>query len=99
MAKVIVVGDGPAGLSAALFTARGGHETVVYGEDKTAMHYADLHNYLGIEQVLGSDFQSVAAPTASGSPVQVHVVHGTSETPTQLPEDLAVTNAADTTCE
>jgi hypothetical protein len=30
--------------------------------------------------------------------VQVHVVHGSSSTPTQLPEDLTVTNAADTTC-
>jgi hypothetical protein len=29
----------------------------------------------------------------------VHVVRGTSTTPTHLPEDLAVTNAADTTCE
>jgi hypothetical protein len=49
--------------------------------------------------VLGSDFYSVAPPQPSGSPVQVQVVHSTSSTPTQLPEDLAVTNAADTTCE
>jgi hypothetical protein len=31
--------------------------------------------------------------------VQVHVVKDTSATPTHLPEDLAVTNAADTSCE
>ncbi|HET6737242.1 LCP family protein [Mycobacterium sp.] len=52
-----------------------------------------------VQVVLGSDFYSVAPPSPSGSPVQVHVVHGTSSTPTQLPEDLTVTNAADTTCE
>ncbi len=52
-----------------------------------------------VQVVLGSDFASVAAPTPSGSPVQVHVIRGTSSTPTQLPEDLTVTNAADTTCE
>ena len=52
-----------------------------------------------VQVVLGSDFYSVAAPSPSGSPVQVHVLHGTSSTPTQLPEDLTVTNAADTTCE
>jgi LCP family protein required for cell wall assembly len=52
-----------------------------------------------VRVVLGSDFYSVAPPSPSGSPVQVHVVHGTSSTPTQLPEDLTVTNAADTTCE
>ncbi len=52
-----------------------------------------------VRVVLGSDFYSVAAPSPSGSPVQVHVVRGTSTSPTHLPEDLTVTNAADTTCE
>jgi LCP family protein required for cell wall assembly len=52
-----------------------------------------------VRVVLGSDFSSVTAPSPSGSPVQVDVLHGTSGTPTHLPEDLAVTNAADTTCE
>jgi LCP family protein required for cell wall assembly len=52
-----------------------------------------------VRVVLGSDFYSVTPPSPSGSPVQVHVVHGTSSSPTRLPEDLTVTNAADTTCE
>jgi LCP family protein required for cell wall assembly len=52
-----------------------------------------------VQVVLGTDFYSVTAPSTSGSPVQVHVVHGSSSTPTHLPEDLAITNAADTTCE
>jgi LCP family protein required for cell wall assembly len=52
-----------------------------------------------VRVVLGSDFYSVAPPEPSGSPVQVHVVHGTSSAPTHLPEDLTVTNAADTSCE
>jgi LCP family protein required for cell wall assembly len=51
-----------------------------------------------VQVVLGSDFYAVAPPSPSGSPVQVHVVHSSSSTPTQLPEDLTVTNAADTTC-
>lgn len=78
MARVIVVGDGPAGLSAALFCARGGHDTVVYGEDATAMHYADLHNYLGIEQVLGSDFQRTARAQveAAGATLRGEAVTG-----------------------
>jgi hypothetical protein len=41
----------------------------------------------------------VTSPPSSGSPVQVHVGHSTESTPTELPEDLTVTNAADTTCE
>ena len=34
-----------------------------------------------VQVVLGSDFYSVSAPQPSGSPVQVHVLHGTSSTP------------------
>lgn len=60
MTKAIVVGDGPAGLSAALLLAKRGVETVVFGGDKTAMHYAELHNYLGIPVMGGSRFQEVA---------------------------------------
>lgn len=52
-----------------------------------------------VQVVLGSDFSSVIPPQPSGSSVQVHVLHGGGSTPTQLPEDLSVTNAADTTCE
>ncbi len=60
MASVIIVGDGPAGLSAGLFLAKNGHEAVVYGQDETAMHYAALHNYLGLEPETGTDFQERA---------------------------------------
>ena len=52
-----------------------------------------------VRVVLGSDFYSVTPPSPSGSPVQVHVVRDTSSAPTHLPEDLTVTNAADTSCE
>lgn len=52
-----------------------------------------------VQVVLGTDFYSVNPPSPSGSPVQVHVVRGTRSTPTQLPEDLSITNAADATCE
>ena len=60
MPDVIVIGDGPGGLSAALFLAKNKMDTVVYGQDTTAMNYALLNNYLGIAQMLGSDFQKVA---------------------------------------
>lgn len=52
-----------------------------------------------VQVVLGSDFSTVSPPKPNGSSVQVHVLHGGSSSPTQLPEDLSVTNAADTTCE
>lgn len=52
-----------------------------------------------VQVVLGSDFYAVTAPAVSGSHVQLHVMRGDAvSTPTELPEDLAVTNAADTSC-
>ena len=52
-----------------------------------------------IRVVLGSDFSTVEPPRPSGSTVQVQVLKGASSEPTALPEDLSVTNAADTSCE
>lgn len=57
---IAIVGDGPGGLSAALFLAKAGHDVTVFGTDETVMHYAHLYNYLGIESVSGSDFQRTA---------------------------------------
>lgn len=64
MARIGIVGDGPGGLSAALFLAKSDHEVTVYGTDTTAMHHALLNNYLGIAQILGSDFQTIARQQA-----------------------------------
>jgi LCP family protein required for cell wall assembly len=52
-----------------------------------------------VQVVLGTDFQSVSAPPASGSSVTVNVSHGDKNATTDLPADLTVTNAADTTCD
>lgn len=60
MTNAIIVGDGPGGLSCALFLAKKGVDVTVFGQDNTAMHYAELHNYLGIPKILGSDFQTIA---------------------------------------
>lgn len=60
MARIAIIGDGPAGLSAALFLAKNDQDVDVYGKDETAMHYAMLYNYLGIDEMTGSEFQAKA---------------------------------------
>ena len=60
MAKIIIVGDGPGGLSAALFLAKAGQEVVVFGADQTGMNHAYLYNYLGIPEISGPAFLQLA---------------------------------------
>ncbi|VBA55154.1 Regulatory protein MsrR [Mycobacterium pseudokansasii] len=52
-----------------------------------------------VQVVLGPDFSSVTTPPPSGSSVSMQISRNSSTPPTKLPEDLTVTNAADTTCE
>lgn len=66
MADVIVVGDGPGGLSAALFLAKNGLDVVVFGQDKTPMHKAMLYNYLGIKEMTGPEFQKIGREQVAG---------------------------------
>ncbi|MCV7441616.1 LCP family protein [Mycobacterium paraense] len=52
-----------------------------------------------IQVVLGPDFNTVATPAPTGSSVSMQIERGSGNAPAQLPDDLTVTNAADTSCE
>ena len=75
MPSVIVIGDGPGGLSAALFLAKNKLEVSVYGQDKTAMHWALVRNYLGLPEIMGSEFQTIACQQVGAFGVTVKDEH------------------------
>mgnify|MGYP006279704887 CR=1 FL=1 len=72
MAHVIIVGDGPGGLSAALLLAKNGADVDVFGKDDTPMHKALLRNYLGISEMAGSEFQDIARDQVLSFGAELH---------------------------
>ncbi len=55
MYDVVIVGAGPAGASAALFTAKAGKKTLVIDNDKTVTKRAWLENHYGVLEISGPD--------------------------------------------
>lgn len=82
MIDVVIVGDGPAGLSAALFLAKRGMSTLVFGQDETPMHSAMLYNYLGIPEISGTEFQRIGRQQVESFGASVRDVRVTSVVPT-----------------
>jgi thioredoxin reductase len=72
MVTVAIVGGGPAGLSAGLFTAKNGLDTVVFDTDETWMHKAHLFNYLGLDSVDGTEFVEQARDQVEEFGVERH---------------------------
>ena len=93
MAHVMIVGGGPAGLSAALFTAKNGLETTVFDTDDTWMHKAHLFNYPGIGSVDGSVFLETLRDQVDDFGVERH--QGTAVAGVESTDDGFVVSTAD----
>ena len=72
MTDVLVAGGGPAGLTAALFTAKNGLDTAVFDTDSTWMHKAHLFNYPGIGSVDGTNYMGTLRDQVDDFGVERH---------------------------
>jgi thioredoxin reductase len=72
MTQVAVVGGGPAGLSAALFTSKNGLDTVVFDTDETWLHEAYLWNYPGIDSIDGTELVEDTREQVEGFGAALH---------------------------
>jgi thioredoxin reductase len=60
MPRVIIVGGGPAGLSAGLFTQKNGLDTTIFDTGDSWVHSAHFFNYPGIGSMDGDAYIAVA---------------------------------------
>ncbi|HXY62788.1 MAG TPA: LCP family protein [Mycobacterium sp.] len=100
--KVRTPDDYPSSLkSTTVFFSRGNEQAAATVAATLANPKVERVTGIGkvVQVVLGPDFSSFSAPPPSGSSVSVQIDRNTSSPPTKLPEDLSVTNAADTSCE
>jgi thioredoxin reductase (NADPH) len=65
MFDVVIIGAGPAGASAALFTAKAGKKTVVIDNDKTVTKRAWVENHYGVSEISGPDLVETGKKQAS----------------------------------
>ena len=64
MYEIAVIGAGPAGGSAALFTAKAGKKTVILDSNKSITKRAWMENHYGVAEISGPDMVSVGIAQA-----------------------------------
>jgi thioredoxin reductase (NADPH) len=62
---IAIIGGGPAGASAAIFTAKAGKQTIVLDEDDGMTQYAWIKNHYGVADVEGPELLEVGKEQAT----------------------------------
>jgi len=65
MYDVAIIGAGPAGASAALFTAKAGKKTLVIDSDQSITKRAWVENHYGVEEITGPDLVAIGKKQAA----------------------------------
>ncbi|MFC4302423.1 FAD-dependent oxidoreductase [Cohnella boryungensis] len=66
MYDVAIIGGGPAGSSAAIFTAKAGKKTIVIDSDQSVTKRAWVENHYGTEGITGPDLVALGKKQAAG---------------------------------
>jgi thioredoxin reductase len=64
MYDVVIIGAGPTGASAALFTAKAGKKTLVIDNDKSVTKRAWIENHYGVTEITGQDLVEIGKQQA-----------------------------------
>lgn len=65
MYEVAIIGAGPAGASAAIFTAKAGKKTLVLDHDKSITKRAWVENHYGVMEITGPDLVEIGKKQAA----------------------------------
>ncbi len=64
MYDVAIIGSGPAGASAALFTAKAGKSTIIFDHDQSITRRAWIENHYGIDSIEGPELVDIGKKQA-----------------------------------
>lgn len=64
MYDIVIIGAGPAGASAAIFTAKAGQKTLVIDNDKSITKRAWVENHYGVTEITGPDLVDIGKAQA-----------------------------------
>jgi thioredoxin reductase (NADPH) len=65
MYEIAIIGGGPAGSSAAIFTAKAGKKTLVIDSDQSVTKRAWLENFYGVDEISGPDVVEIGKKQAA----------------------------------
>lgn len=65
MYEIAIIGGGPAGSSAAIFTAKAGKKTLVIDSDQSITKRAWVENHYGVDQISGPDLVEIGKKQAA----------------------------------
>ena len=73
---VIIIGSGPAGISASLYTKRAGLETLIVSKEIGTLDKVEkIENYYGTPNISGKEIQKIGEKQAKNLNIEIKIHH------------------------